>query len=109
MRRHGANERLQIAAIGVGGKGGVTETNRDMILLPHVHIDQKIRLCTKSYPKAAKFNDYREMFSHMGDKIDTLISTPDHTHAHAAQLYKSRNSSFYSGTFGSFPGSEPVG
>ena len=32
-------------------------------------------------PKAEKFQDYREMFAKMGDKIDAVsVSTPDHTH-----------------------------
>jgi hypothetical protein len=34
-----------------------------------------------SFPSARKFQDYREMLSELGDKIDAVsISTPDHTH-----------------------------
>ena len=47
-----------------------------MILLPHVTYEPRLDYALRNYPKAAKFNDYREMFSHMGDKIDVLsIST----------------------------------
>ena len=44
------------------------------------------------------------MISKMGDKIDVLsISTPDHTHAHAAQLAMSQKyPSFCSDPFGSY-------
>ena len=87
---HGANERLQIAAIGVGGKGGsdLQQIARHGDLVAACDIStQRLDYALRNYPKAAKFYDYREMFSHMGDKIDALsISTPDHTHAHAAQL-----------------------
>ena len=83
------NERLQIAAIGVGGKGGVIFTiisswscNSSMR-----HRQKKLEYALRSNPQATRFHDYREMLSRMGEQIDVLsISTPDHTHAHAAKL-----------------------
>lgn len=84
------SEDLQIAAIGVGGKGGsdLQHLARHGKLIAACDISKKkLDYALKNYPLAAKFSDYREMISHMGDKIDVLsISSPDHTHAHAAQL-----------------------
>ena len=90
-----ANDRLQIAAIGVGGKGGsdLQQIARHGELVAACDIsDKKLNYALRKFPQAAKFSDYREMISHMGNKIDVLsISTPDHTHAHAAQLAMSQN------------------
>jgi predicted dehydrogenase len=39
----------------------------------------------REFPKAAKFDDFREMFDQVGDQVDIVtVSTPDHTHAAAA-------------------------
>jgi predicted dehydrogenase len=82
-----ANEQLQIAKIGVGGKGGsdLRHSRRFGKISAMCDIDrseldaanQRIRLAKESL-----FSDYREMLDKLGDKIDVVvISTPDHTHA----------------------------
>lgn len=85
-----ANDRLQIAAIGVGGKGGsdMQHLARHGELIAACDISgKKLDYALRNFTEVAKFSDYREMISHMGEKIDVLsISTADHTHAHAAQL-----------------------
>jgi len=85
-----SNSRLQIAAIGVGGKGGSDfhQMARHGEIVAACDISRKkLDYALRDFPFAAKFSDYREMISRMGDQIDLLsISTPDHTHAHAAQL-----------------------
>ena len=85
-----ASQKLRVAAIGVGGKGGsdLQQLARHGDLVAACDISsKKINYALRDYPFAAKFSDYRKMISHMGDKIDVLgISSPDHTHAHAAQL-----------------------
>ena len=89
-----ANDRLQIGAIGVGGKGGsdLQQLARHGELVAACDVStKKLDYALRDFPFAAKFSDYREMISHMGEKIDVLsIATPDHTHAHAAQLALSR-------------------
>ena len=85
-----ASQKLRVAAIGVGGKGGSDlqqlARHGDLVAACDISI-KKINYALRDYPFAAKFSDYRKMISHMGDKIDVLgISSPDHTHAHAAQL-----------------------
>lgn len=90
IRARGLNEQLQIAAIGVGGKGGSDfhHLARHGRVVAACDVDQsKLDYALRTYPKTSRFSDYREMLSQFGDQIDVLsISTPDHTHAHAAQL-----------------------
>src|SRR6516164_489621 len=85
-----ANEKLNFACIGVGGKGG-SDTN-------HVgHLGNVVALCdiddnrlnekAKRFPKAKKYNDFRKLLEEMGNSIDAVtVSTPDHTHAPAAMM-----------------------
>jgi len=87
-RVFGANERLAMAGIGVGGKGSSdidgAGTQGDVVAI--CDIDEK-RLNGKGgrYPKAKKFFDFRGMLEKMGKSIDAVtVSTPDHTHAPAA-------------------------
>ena len=48
---------------------------------------KKLAYALNGKSDVARFTDYREMLSHLGGQIDVLsISSPDHTHAHAAQL-----------------------
>ena len=56
------------------------------------YIDKKIKLRTREIPSSGKiFRLSRNDIPH-GGKIDVLsISTPDHTHAHAAHLAMSQN------------------
>jgi len=84
----GANERLQFAGIGVGGKGSSdidhASTLGDVVALCDCD-DNAIDAKLKKWPNAKRFHDFRNMFESMGDKIDAVtISTPDHTHAIAA-------------------------
>jgi len=79
---------LSAACIGVGGKGSsdtshIAEQGVDIVGLCDVDrktLDKKAR----EFPKAAKFDDFREMLDQLGDKVDIVTcSTPDHTHAAA--------------------------
>ena len=90
QRAKGSNERLQIAAIGVGGKGGSDfqhlARHGDVIAVCDIS-EKKIQYALRGRSRVAKFDDYREMFAHLGGKIDLLsVSAPDHIHAHAGQL-----------------------
>jgi predicted dehydrogenase len=82
-----ANEQLQIAKIGVGGKGESDMKNAMRFGKIHALCDvdrQKLELASKA-PRTKTdnvFTDYRELFDKLGDQIDVAnISTPDHTHA----------------------------
>jgi predicted dehydrogenase len=85
-----ANGKLNIACIGVGGKGRGDTDQAGKIgqVVALCDIDEKT-LDTKArdVPDAAKIVDYREMFAKMGDKIDAVtVSTPDHTHYPASAM-----------------------
>lgn len=93
-----ANDKLNLAAVGAGGKGhsdirdaaGYNKLTRgskeNVVALCDVNWNEAER-SFKMFPKAAKFKDYRTMFAEMGDKIDAVtVSTPDHMHAPPAMM-----------------------
>jgi hypothetical protein len=85
----GANSRLNVAAIGAGGKGaidiGFCEGENVAALCD---VDQNHAAGTfQRFPQAKRFKDFRVMLEQLSDGIDAVtISTPDHTHFHAAAL-----------------------
>jgi predicted dehydrogenase len=87
-----AVERLNIACIGVGGKGGSdtdhAAQNGDVVALCDIDDNTLNKKANgDKFKKAQKFNDFREMLAKMGDKIDAVtISTADHTHAVACMM-----------------------
>ena len=85
----GANERINVACIGVGGKGDSDSNDAgrcggNIVAICDVDtntLDHK----TKQFPKAKRFQDYRKMLDEMGKDIDAVtVSTPDHNHGAAA-------------------------
>jgi predicted dehydrogenase len=88
--RKSPNEQLNIACIGVGGKGS-SDTDQagncgHVIALCDIDdkfLDEK----AKKFTKARKYNDYRKMLEEMEKDIDAVVvSTPDHTHAPASLM-----------------------
>jgi predicted dehydrogenase len=85
----GGNERVRVAIIGVAGQGGwnlgqVVATNlAEIVALCDVD-DPRAAAARKAHPKAAYFNDYRQMLDKQKDIQAVLIATPDHHHALAA-------------------------
>ena len=91
VRGQNLNSRINVACIGVGGKGDadVRETadaGGNIVAL----CDVDSRMLNKkalSHPEARKFVDFRKMLTDMGDSIDAVtISTPDHLHGTAAMM-----------------------
>ena len=86
----GANQRLQIASIGVGGKGrsDSDQLGRHGEIIALCDVDQKrLQFAVQQNKRIQKFSDFRELITLLGDRIDVLsISTPDHSHALAAQM-----------------------
>ena len=84
----GANERVAVAGIGVGGKGssdvsGVAGAGADVVAL--CDVDEKRAGGTfKKYPKAKRYKDFRVMLEKQKDVDAVTVSTPDHVHAVAA-------------------------
>ncbi len=79
------NEKIQVACVGIGGKGksDCQDASKFGEIVALCDIDSKYLDGLAGQMKVAnKFADYREMFDKMGDKIDAVtVSTPDHTHA----------------------------
>jgi len=85
-----ANERLNVAGIGIGGRGaadvnGVGATENIVALCD---VDEKHTAQTfEKYPQAKPYKDFRKMLDEMQDKIDAVVvGTPDHTHAVASVM-----------------------
>lgn len=81
----GANERVNVACIGVGGKGDSDSSDAahcggNIVAICDVDantLDKK----GQQFPKAKKFNDYRKLLEEMDKEIDAVtVSTPDHNH-----------------------------
>ena len=90
LRLRGADSpsnKLNIAAIGIGGQGGSdlnNLTSENIVAL--CDVDQERGAATfKKFPKAPQYQDYRVMFDKMDNQIDAvLVATPDHFHSVAA-------------------------
>ena len=84
-RRVSANDKLNIAGVGVGGKGesdveGASQGNNIVALCD---VDwKKADKSFKKFPNAKQYKDFREMLDKEHNNIDAVtISTPDHMHA----------------------------
>ncbi|MHC4556903.1 MAG: Gfo/Idh/MocA family protein [Planctomycetota bacterium] len=84
-----ANEKLNVALIGVGGRGRwfvgtIPKLGTNVVAMCDVN-DRKAELSFKEIPQARKFHDFRKMLEEMNKDIDAVvIATPDHTHAVAS-------------------------
>jgi predicted dehydrogenase len=85
-----ANEKVQFACIGVGGKGSSDsqDAGRAGDVIAICDIDEKnLGFASSRWPNAKKYYDFRKMFEEMGKSIDAFtVSTPDHCHAVAAAM-----------------------
>lgn len=90
------NERLNVGAVGVGGKGNSNVNacaGENIVALCDVDQKRGGRALSR-YGKAAKYDDFRKMLDK--EKLDAvLVSTPDHTHAVAALDAMSRGLHVY--------------
>ena len=86
----GPNDTLNIACIGVGGKGRSDTENASHYgrIVAVCDIDAKcLDAEAEKYKEAKKYFDYRELLHELGPRIDAVtVSTPDHTHAPAAVM-----------------------
>lgn len=86
--RRSANDKLNIAVIGCGGRGAgnlsaVAEEN--IIALCDVDEDRAAGAFA-SFPQAKKYHDFRKLLEHEQNVDAVVIATPDHTHAPAAVM-----------------------
>lgn len=82
------SEKLNIAGIGVGGRGAddINGVAKDNNIVALCDVDERHSSPTfKKFPDAKPFQDFRKMFDQMEKQIDAVVvATPDHTHAVAA-------------------------
>jgi predicted dehydrogenase len=80
-----ANEKIQFACVGVGGKGtsDSQDAGRAGDVVAICDIDENnLNIASTRWPEAKKYNDFRKMLDEMGKNIDAVtVSTPDHCHA----------------------------
>ena len=100
VRGQNLNSKLNIACIGVSGKGR-TDTDacagENIVALCDVDTGSDTYAAqTKKYPNAKTFKDFRQMFDQMGSGIDAVtVSTPDHMHAIIASAAMKRNKAVF--------------
>src|SRR5438477_4395634 len=88
LRARGANERLNVALIGVGGRGRAN--------LKGVQSENIVALCdvdaapvgkaAQTYREAKPFSDFRKLFDKPAAFDAVVVSTCEHTHAAATML-----------------------
>ena len=102
---HGAErvsigEKINIAGIGIGSRGGadlteISALGHNIVALCDVDENYAAKEFAK-YPGARRFTDYRQMLDRMGSGIDAVvIGTPDHTHAVIAMEAMGRGKHVY--------------
>src|SRR5262245_57187572 len=81
------NARLNVACIGVGGRGRASLDackGENVVAVCDID-DAPLEKAAKDFPNAKTFSDYRVMLDEIGKQIDAVtVGTPDHHHAPAA-------------------------
>ncbi len=79
------SDKLNIAGIGIGGKGSDNLANvaktQNIVALCDVDWSDRTDKVFKTYPDAKKYKDFRIMLDKQKDIDAVIIATPDHTHA----------------------------
>ena len=88
MRASSANDKLNIACIGIGGQGAGNlgrVSGENIVAVCDVDEKRAGKNWTR-FPKAKQYRDFRRMLDEMDKSIDAVVvSTPDHTHFHPAR------------------------
>jgi predicted dehydrogenase len=95
LQEQAANDKLNVACIGVGGKGDSDSQHVSMHANVVAVCDVDDKTLDKKmgqevnggrpFEKAKRFNDFRKMFDEMGKSIDAVtVTVPDHMHALAS-------------------------
>ncbi|HVV70907.1 MAG TPA: Gfo/Idh/MocA family oxidoreductase, partial [Verrucomicrobiae bacterium] len=93
------SERVNLAAIGVGGQGGsdldALASGCNVVCL--CDVDERRAADTfKKFPNARRFRDFRKMYDAAEKNVDAvLVATPDHFHAVAAMAAIKRGKHVY--------------
>ena len=85
VRGRGLNEKLNIAIIGAGGRGGGNlgeVAGENIVALCDVY-EPTLARAGERFPQARKEKDFRKIFDHAGEFDAVVVSTCEHTHAFA--------------------------
>jgi predicted dehydrogenase len=89
-RVYGANDRLRVAGVGIGGKGSgdIEQAGKFMDVVALCDIDgERLDKRAQTWPSAKKYFDYRKLFDESAKEFDAVtVSTADHSHAPASVL-----------------------
>lgn len=82
------NEKLNIAGIGVGGRGAddLKELESENIVALCDVDEERAADTFKRYPKAKRYADFRVMLEKQKNIDAVVVATPDHTHAVASMM-----------------------
>jgi len=82
--RTGANDRLNVAAVGIGGRGAdlLREIRDAANVVALCDVDEKYAAKTfRRHRRARRYRDFRTMLERQKDIDAVIVATPDHTHA----------------------------
>jgi predicted dehydrogenase len=85
-RVYGANDKLNIAGIGVGGRGGANMNGvkgENIVAVCDVDANAIGKAAETYNRQARKTNDFRKLFDHANEFDAVVVSTCEHTHAFA--------------------------
>src|SRR6266576_3807796 len=88
LRGQNLNNKLNIAIIGAGGRGGSnleSVSAENIVALCDVNGKNLDKAATR-FPQARKFADFRKVFDHAKEFDAVVVSTCEHTHAFATML-----------------------
>ena len=85
LRGSGLNDKLNIAIIGVGGRGGANMggvASENIVALCDVY-EPPVNKAGQNHPQAKKYKDFRRVFDDAKDFDAVVVSTCEHTHPFA--------------------------
>jgi predicted dehydrogenase len=88
LRGQNLNNKLNIAMVGVGGRGGANlkgVASENVVVLCDVD-SNAVEAAAPRYPEARKFTDFRKVFDRPGAFDAVVVSTCEHTHAFVTLL-----------------------
>ncbi len=88
LRGADATDKLNIALIGVGGRGAANlaaVSGENIVALCDVD-NREVERAAAKFPKARRTNDFRRLFDHQREFDAVVVSTCEHTHAFATML-----------------------
>ena len=85
VRGRNLNEKLNIAIVGSGGRGGSnmrSVESENIVALCDVS-EKRLNAASERHPQARTFADFRKMYDHAKEFDAVVVSTCEHTHAFA--------------------------